>query len=165
MISRIAASCRWSLMLQHQLENLRLNGHVQRGGRLVGDQQRRIAGQRHGDHHALPHAAGKLVRIIVHARRRIGNADQFQHLDGALERFLLRYALVRQDGLHHLHADGEDRIQRGHRLLKDHADLFAADRADFVPGKLQQVAALEEDRAVDDLSRAGRESAAGCSAR
>ena len=90
-----------------------------------------------------------------------GNADQFQHLDGALERFLSRHALVRQHRLRHLHADGEDRIQRGHRLLKDHADLFAAHRADFVPGKFQQVAALEENRPSRSFP-ADRESAAGC---
>jgi len=30
--------------------------------RLVGDEERRLAGQRHGDHHALTHAAGQPVR-------------------------------------------------------------------------------------------------------
>ncbi len=42
----------------HQFEDLRLDGDVERGGRLVGDQQRRFTRNRHGDHHALPHAAG-----------------------------------------------------------------------------------------------------------
>ena len=54
------------LHLGQQLEDLRLDGHVERGGRLVGDQQLGVAGQRHGDHHALAHAAGELVRIVVH---------------------------------------------------------------------------------------------------
>ncbi len=49
----------------HQVEDLRLDGDVERGGRLVGDQQPRAAGQRHGDHGALAHAAGQLVRIVV----------------------------------------------------------------------------------------------------
>ena len=48
-----------------KLEDLRLNGDVQRGGRLIGDQQRRAAGERHGDHHPLAHAAGELVRIAL----------------------------------------------------------------------------------------------------
>ena len=45
-----------------QVEDLGLDGHVERGRRLVGDQQVRLAGQRHGDEGALPHAAAELVR-------------------------------------------------------------------------------------------------------
>jgi hypothetical protein len=52
----------------HQVEDLRLDGDVERGRRLVGDQQRRAAGQRHRDHRPLAHAARQLVRIIVDAR-------------------------------------------------------------------------------------------------
>ena len=51
-----------------QLQDLRLDGDVERGGRLVGDQQRRPADQRHRDHRALAQAAGKLERIGVAAR-------------------------------------------------------------------------------------------------
>ena len=40
-----------------QVKDLRLDGHVQGRGGLVGDQQLRVAGQRHGDHDALAHAA------------------------------------------------------------------------------------------------------------
>ncbi len=47
------------LQVAHDVEDLRLNGHVERGGRLVGDQQLWAAGKRHGDHHALAHAAPK----------------------------------------------------------------------------------------------------------
>ena len=38
-------------------QDLRLDRDVERRGRLVGDQQLRAAGERHGDHHALAHAA------------------------------------------------------------------------------------------------------------
>jgi hypothetical protein len=37
-----------------EVEDLRLDRHVERGRRLVGDQQLRAAGERHRDHHALP---------------------------------------------------------------------------------------------------------------
>ena len=37
-----------------QIKNLSLNGHIQRGRRFICDQQFRIVGQRHGDHHTLP---------------------------------------------------------------------------------------------------------------
>ena len=49
----------------HQIENLRLNGHVQRGGGLIAEQYFRIARQRNGNDHPLPHAAGKLGRPCV----------------------------------------------------------------------------------------------------
>ena len=57
------------LELLDQLENLRLNRDVERGRRLVGDEQLRLARQRHRNHHALAHAAGELVRIAVGALR------------------------------------------------------------------------------------------------
>ena len=52
-----------------QVEHLALDGHVQRGGRLVGDQQVGPAGQRDGDDHALALAARHLVRIGVEPLR------------------------------------------------------------------------------------------------
>ena len=48
-----------------QVENFGLGRDVERGRRLVGDQQGGIAGERHRDHRALAHAAGKLERIAV----------------------------------------------------------------------------------------------------
>ena len=46
------------LDIGEQGEDLRLDGDVQRGRRLVGDQQVRPVGQRHGDHHTLALSAG-----------------------------------------------------------------------------------------------------------
>ena len=51
-----------------QFEDLRLDGDVERGGRLVRDQQRRLVAHAHRQHHALAHAAGELVRIGVDRR-------------------------------------------------------------------------------------------------
>ena len=63
-----------ALQLAQQVEDLRLDGDVERRRRLVGDHERRIAGERDGDHRPLPHAAGQLMRIVADARRRLGNA-------------------------------------------------------------------------------------------
>lgn len=52
------------LQILHEFEYLRLNGHIQRGSRLISNQQLGIAGQRHRNDHALLHAAGKLVRVL-----------------------------------------------------------------------------------------------------
>ena len=56
-----------ALQVAQQLEHLALHGHVERGRRLVGDQHVGLEGQRHGDHDALAHAAGKLVRKLFRA--------------------------------------------------------------------------------------------------
>ena len=70
------------LQLVQQPQDLGLDGHVERGGRLVGDQQLRLAGQRHRDHHALAQAAGQLVRVRVEPLGRARNADQAEDLLG-----------------------------------------------------------------------------------
>ncbi len=44
--------------LGEQRQNLRLHGDIERGGRLVGNQQVGLVGKRHRDHHALALAAG-----------------------------------------------------------------------------------------------------------
>jgi hypothetical protein len=54
--------------LAQQVEDLRLDRHVERGRRLVGDDERGPAGERDGDQRALPHAAGELVRVLARAR-------------------------------------------------------------------------------------------------
>ena len=70
----------------HQLEDLRLDGDVERGGRLVGDDELRIAGEPDRDHHALAHAAGELVRILLEPALGVGDADQLQQLERARAR-------------------------------------------------------------------------------
>src|SRR5262245_53115331 len=56
---------------------------------------------------------------------------------------------MQPQGLGDLAADGEDRIEAGHRLLEDHADIVAADLAHGALAELEQVAALETYRAPD----------------
>ena len=62
------------------MQDLRLDGDVERGGRLVGDQQRRPADQRHGDHGALAQAARQFEGIGAQRALGIGEAHQPQHL-------------------------------------------------------------------------------------
>ena len=69
--------------LAEQVHDLRLGGHVQRGGRLVGDQQLRVRGERDRDHHPLAHATGELVRVLVEPPSRVRYPDQRQQLDRA----------------------------------------------------------------------------------
>jgi hypothetical protein len=50
-------------------------------------------------------------------------------------------------------ADGEERVQRRHRVLQDHGNSFAADPAHLGVGFGQQVLALEHHAAAGDVRR------------
>ena len=67
----------------HQFEDLRLDRDVERGGRLVGDDELGIAGKPDRDHHALAHAAGEMMRILLEPARPVGDADELQQLERA----------------------------------------------------------------------------------
>jgi hypothetical protein len=136
------------LQLAHEVEDLRLDGHVERGGRLVGDQQLGVARQRHRDHHALAHPARHLVRVVLDALGGLGDADQVEHLGRLLHRLAVALLLVEHDRLGDLVADGVHRVEAGHRLLEDHRDLVAADAAHLALALLDQVLALEEHLAA-----------------
>ena len=147
------------LQFAHQIEDLRLDRHVERGCRLVGDQQFRVAGERHRDHDPLAHAARQLVRILADPPLGLGDVHEAQHVDGFGERRTPRQPLMQGQGLGDLTADRQHRIERGHRLLKDHRDLVAAHPAHLGLGQPDQVAAGKADRAGDDPSRRRRDQA------
>ena len=140
MIAELNSRCR-SL---HQLEDLRLHRHVERGRGLVGDEQLRVADQRHRDHRALAHAAGELVRVVVEPLVRVGDADAVEHLDRALARRGLGDVVVDPVGLDDLVADRVERVQRRQRVLEDHRDLAAAQLRISVAGS-DEVLAVEPD--------------------
>ena len=60
------------LQAAQHVEYLALHDHVERGHRLVGQQQAGLERQRHGDRRALAHAAGELVRVVAQAGGRSG---------------------------------------------------------------------------------------------
>mgnify|MGYP000659990541 CR=1 FL=1 len=121
-----------------QFQYLRLNRHVERGGRLVGDQQVGISGQRHRDHHTLLHPAGHLMRKGVDPRLRRRNPDVLQQLD----HFGTHIGNLRPVQLQHLGdlvADPENRIQRHRGFLKNIGDSAAADLPEPPRGKPEKV--------------------------
>ena len=89
-----------------QRDDLRLDRDVERGGRLIGDQQARLGGERERDDYALTHAARKLVRIVVVARLGTGNADLAQQGERAFARLRLAHGQMGDDRFLDLAADG-----------------------------------------------------------
>ena len=65
-----------------QVEDLRLDRHVERGRRLVRDQDVRVVQERHRDHRALAHAARVLVRVVAEPLVRASGCRPREHLDG-----------------------------------------------------------------------------------
>ena len=147
------------MKLFDQLENLRLHGDIERGGRLVGDEQLRLGDERHGNHHALPHAAGEFVRVAADALGRAGHADIFERLDGALHGSRAIQFVVEQERLDELLLDAQVGIERRHRVLKDHRDALAADGAELLLRARQQIDAVEQRTATFDASRRLRDEA------
>ena len=95
----------------HQVEDLRLDGDVERRGRLIGDQEIGPAGERHGDHHALALAARQLVGIVVDPLLGRGDAHPPQHLDRLRARFGRRRIAVAADRFDDLVADREGGVE------------------------------------------------------
>src|SRR5262249_47310622 len=132
-----------------QVEDLRLYRHVQRSGRLVGDQQFRVVDQGHRDHRALAHTARELVRIVVDPALRLRDADPTEQFNGVPPGVPLGYLVVDPVRLHDLVADRIERVHRGQRILEDHRHLPAAQLAYVLPGRLDQLLPVQPHLAGD----------------
>ena len=129
-MSTIAVS-RSRLMLEQQVEDLRLHRHVERRGRLVGD-------ERSGWHSS---AMAIMTRWRMPPenscgywsmrRRGVGDAHALQHVDGTLRAAVSLRPSCAHQHLGHLAGRCEIRIERRHRVLEDHGDLAAADAVEL----------------------------------
>ena len=111
-------------------------GAVEIAGGLVGQQDRRIVGERAGDRDALLFAAGELRRIVMAASRQPDFVEQ-----RAAPRCRHRPA-----GNLHRHQDVLERRQRRDQVeeLEDEADLLAAQPREAVLVELRDVHAVDE---------------------
>ena len=146
------------LQVAQKGQDLRLDGDVERGGRLVGDQQVRVVGERHGDHHALALAARKFVRKGVEPFLGVLQADFPQQFHRAGAALVARGQPVDFENFADLPLDPVQRIERGHRLLEHHADPRAAHARNAASLGFQQVVALEKNLAAENF-RARRQQA------
>ena len=77
-----------------ELGDAGLDGDVERGGRLVEEQERRVREQRHRDDHALLLPAGDLVRVRRHDPVGVREAHVGEHLHRAVVGLGVRDAIV-----------------------------------------------------------------------
>ena len=145
-----------ALQVFKHVDDLRLDGHVQRGNRLVADDELGVRGERAGDADALALTAGELVRVA--GRLFAGDADRGQQLANALVALLLALAqLVHVNRLGDDIADRHARVQRGVRILEDHLRPAAV----LLHGFLRDRLAVENDLAGGGLVQVQQRAANG----
>ena len=91
-----------------ELQDLRLDHHIEGRGRLIADHQLGVAGKRHGDHRPLAHAAAHLVGELHQALG--ADADQVEELPGPRQGRLLGEVFMEDDRLGDLLADLDHRV-------------------------------------------------------
>jgi hypothetical protein len=161
------------LQILDEAQDLGLDGDIECSCRLVGDQQRRPADQRHGDHGALAQAARQLERIGAQRALGVGEAHHTQHVGSQFVDLRPRQLapLPRPGGIHSgrgtmqldrladLVAHGVERRERSHGFLEDDGDLAAADASHGGPRAVElgdvdnaflDPRILEQDRARRD---------------
>jgi hypothetical protein len=109
-----------ALQLAQQLRDLRLHGDVERGGRLVGDQQ--LGSQQQApSRSSRAGACRRRTRADRSMRRFASGIAPRPAPRSRAARLAPRQAAVQLQHLGHLALDRQVRIERRHRILEDHA--------------------------------------------
>ena len=141
------------LAFADEIEDLLLNGDVEGGGGLVGDEEFGLGDESHGNHDPLAHAAGEFMGVAVDAGFGIGDADFGEGFDGASARFVALDVEMESERLGELVHNLEVGIERGHGILEDHGDALASNGAQVFLVFSQEVDAVEECFAGVNFSR------------
>ncbi len=136
-----------------QSDDLRLDRHIERRRRLVGDNEARVGGERQGDDDPLAHPAGKLVRVMVNALVSGGNADLTQQGQSAASRLSRPQIEMGADRFDELMSDCVERVEARERILKNRADLLAADAPHGLVGQMVDAPPSERDAAAGNPQR------------
>ena len=132
------------LQVLHQVEHLRLHGHIQRADRFVRDDQARARDQGPGDRDALALAAREFVRVL--AQVVVAQPHRGDGVGRPLAALLARGVALRGQRLGDDALDGLARVERTVRVLEHHLDV-AARLAQFLARQLMQVAPQQLDTA------------------
>ncbi len=89
------------------------------------------------------------MRVLVDPAGRLGDAHLGEHLDRTLAAGLAGGLEVHPVVLGDLLADRVEGVQAGQRVLEDHGDPPAADRAELLLAQAVELLAVEPDRAAD----------------
>ena len=147
-VVRDQQQCRVVPYFFEQLQDLCLDRDIERGRRLVGNQQLGLRDQRRGQHHALAHATRQFVRISAELPLGISQADLCEHLHHALVGPRAAGKAVSHDDLAELAADTQVRVQGLRWILKHDADVPGAQAIELRLGQVPEIGAREADAAA-----------------
>ena len=147
------------LQLLEQGHDLGLHRHVEGGGGLVGDEHSRVEGDRHGDHDALTHTAGELVRVVAGTLPGGRDAHPLHEPYRLLQRVGPVHPAVLTEHLGDLPAHREHRVEGGQGVLEDHRDVFTANVLHRPGRRGEQLHAAVRDRSAGDVGRGSVENA------
>ncbi len=83
------------------------------------------------------------MRVVASALLRVGNADLGQQVNDSALTFGARQPVMLLQDFANLPADGENRVERRHRLLENHGDAAAGYGTSFRRWQGQHIATLE----------------------
>ena len=105
-----------------EAQDLVLDGDVESRGRLIGEEQLRLVGERDRDRDPLAHAARQLVRVLAEPLLGRRDAHLTQQVEGPSASGGLARAAVDDHRLGDLVADPAHRIEGCQRILRHHPD-------------------------------------------
>ena len=147
------SQAKFALEIFQHVNDLRLNGNIQRGNGFIAHDKFRIYRKRPGDTNALTLPAGKLVRIAV---------GMFLHQPYPVQQLINPFALIvfgfelrveiqrLADDIHYRHS----RIQGGVGILENHLHFFAVWQQLFF-GKPADILPVKNDFAFRGLIKPG----------
>ena len=143
--------------LAEQQQDLALDGHVESGRRLVGDDELRLPHQARRDHGALAHAPGEFVRVLADAN--LGACDLHIAQPGRrkLHRERPAHSAVHLGHLSELTANPQCGIQRIRRILEYQGHGGAEQAAQLGSRRPAQVTAQVVQSSPGGLPRIGQQ--------
>ena len=145
------------LQLADQGEDLGLRGDVERGRRLVGDQELGLQDQGHRNDDALALAAGQLMGISVVDLPHIWQVYGIEHGEHPFAALGPGELAVHAQYFVDLFANRLHRVERCHRLLEHHRHAGGAQRPKTTFARGQDVLVLHQDAAAGGCETSARQ--------
>jgi hypothetical protein len=140
------------LQITHQIEDLRLDGHVEGRGRLVADDEIGVGGDRPRNRDPLALAAGEFVRKLAPVGRM--EADEFeQFADPGDRRAFSGAGVARAKRPDRLGDDVADPPARIERSVREREGRYVFARLEAEAQKRTQEGGLSEFRAYEEIAR------------
>jgi hypothetical protein len=131
------------LQLGDQPNDTRLDRDVERGRRLVGDNEPRIAGEGHGDEYTLAHATRELMGIFAQDVGTLAQMDRIEQRQRPFAALAACRDAQAAEMLVELRADGTGRIKRRQRLLRYESNIIAEQRTASRRRQAEKILAVE----------------------